>query len=69
MFQAVPLQWLPVTEGQPKLNKGASGFGGSDVRVLHYERRGPYVELMIEQVVGKLRCPSCAAQAAQAAPR
>ncbi len=34
-----------------------------DVRVLHYERRGPDVELMVEQVLGKVRCPSCAGRA------
>ena len=33
--------------------------GLKDVRVLHYERRGPDVELVIEQVVTDQRCPSC----------
>ncbi|MGB9112273.1 MAG: ISL3 family transposase [Acidimicrobiales bacterium] len=33
--------------------------GLKDVRVLHYKRRGPDVELLIEQVVGDVRCPSC----------
>jgi len=33
--------------------------GLKDVRVLHYERRGPDVELVIEQVVDDPRCPSC----------
>ena len=33
--------------------------GLKDVRVLHYERRGPDVELMIEQAVEDVRCPSC----------
>ena len=27
--------------------------------VLHYERRGPHVELMVEQVPGVVRCPAC----------
>ena len=29
----------------------------------HYERRGPDVELMIEQVAGDVRCPICRARA------
>jgi transposase len=33
--------------------------GLKDVRVLAYTRRGPDVELLIEQVVGDIRCPSC----------
>jgi len=33
--------------------------GLKDVRVLHYRRRGPDVELMIEQVTDEVRCPSC----------
>jgi transposase len=33
--------------------------GLKDVRVLHYRRRGPNVELMIEQVIDEVRCPSC----------
>ncbi len=33
--------------------------GLKDVRVLHYRRSGPDVELMVEQVVGEVRCPSC----------
>jgi hypothetical protein len=33
--------------------------GLKDVRVLHYERRGSEVELVIEQVVADLGCPSC----------
>ena len=37
--------------------------GLKDVRVLHYERRGPDVELMIEQVTGDVRCPSCSGRA------
>ena len=37
--------------------------GLKDVRVLHYERKGPDVELMIEQVVGDVRCPSCGRRA------
>ena len=38
-------------------------MGLKDVRVLHYERSGPDVELMIEQVVGGVRCPSCGGRA------
>jgi len=37
--------------------------GLKDVRVLHYKREGPQVELMIEQVVDDIRCPSCAGHA------
>lgn len=37
--------------------------GLKDVRVLHYKRSGPDVELMIEQVVSDVRCPSCAKRA------
>ena len=37
--------------------------GLKDVRVLHYKREGPQVELMIEQVVDYIRCPSCAGRA------
>jgi transposase len=33
--------------------------GLKDVRVLHYERRGPEVSLVIEQVVTDVRCPTC----------
>jgi transposase len=33
--------------------------GLKDVRVLHYARHGPDVELMIEQVLGEVRCPKC----------
>ncbi len=33
--------------------------GLKDVRVLHYRRYGPDVELVIEQVVSDVRCPSC----------
>jgi transposase len=33
--------------------------GLKDVRVVHYRRRGPDVELLIEQVTGDIRCPSC----------
>ena len=38
----------------------AALVGLKDVRVLHYERRGPHVELMVEQIPGTVRCPSCA---------
>jgi transposase len=37
--------------------------GLKDVRVLAYERWGPRVELVIEQVVDQVRCPSCAERA------
>ena len=37
--------------------------GLKDVRVLRYERRGPHVELMVEQVPGVVRCPTCATRA------
>jgi transposase len=37
--------------------------GLKDVRVLHYERRGPDVELMVEQAVEDVRCPSCGGRA------
>ena len=33
--------------------------GLKDVRVLYYERRGPQVDLVIEQVVTDPQCPSC----------
>ena len=33
--------------------------GLKDVRVLHYQRRGPEVALVIEQVVEDARCPRC----------
>jgi transposase len=33
--------------------------GLKDVRVVHLERRGPEVDLMIEQVVSDVRCPTC----------
>ena len=38
-------------------------MGLKDVRVLAYERRGPDVRLMIEQVVDLVRCPSCGTRA------
>jgi len=34
--------------------------GLKDVRVVHYERVGPDVELMIELVADDVRCPICA---------
>jgi transposase len=37
--------------------------GLKDVRVLAYERLGPRVELVIEQVLGETRCPACAERA------
>ena len=37
--------------------------GLKDVRVVHYKRSGPNVELMVEQVVHELRCPACAGPA------
>ena len=37
--------------------------GLKDVRVLAYERWGPRVELLIEQVVGEVHCPVCGRQA------
>ena len=37
----------------------AALVGLKDVQVLHLERRGPDVELAIEQVVGEVSCPSC----------
>lgn len=37
--------------------------GLKDVEVLHYERRGPTVELMVEQVPGDVRCPACSERA------
>ena len=37
--------------------------GLKDVRILHYSRRGSEVELMIEQVVDIVRCPSCGGRA------
>jgi len=37
--------------------------GLKDVRVLYYERWGPQVELVIEQVLSDPRCPSCGGRA------
>jgi transposase len=37
--------------------------GLKDVRVLHYERAGPSVALMIEQVTDDVRCPTCGGRA------
>jgi transposase len=37
--------------------------GLKDVQVVCYERRGPHVELMVEQVLGDIRCPTCAERA------
>ena len=37
--------------------------GLKDVRVLHYSRRGPEVELTIEQVIDVVLCPSCSGRA------
>jgi transposase len=37
--------------------------GLKDVRVLHYQRRGPRVEVMIEQVPGQVLCPTCQGRA------
>lgn len=34
-------------------------MGLKDVHVLRYERAGPHVELMVEQVLGEVRCPRC----------
>ena len=41
----------------------AALVGLKDVRVLAYVRRGPDVELMIEQVTGELSCPLCGQRA------
>ena len=38
-------------------------MGLKDVRVLHYARRGSDVELMVEQAVEGVRCPSCGGRA------
>jgi len=37
--------------------------GLKDILVLHYEREGPNVELMIEQVIDDVRCPTCGGRA------
>jgi hypothetical protein len=37
--------------------------GLKDVEVLRYERRGPNVELIVEQVPGIVLCPTCHARA------
>jgi transposase len=37
--------------------------GLKEVRVLAYTRNGPDVELVIEQVVGQIRCPACGERA------
>ena len=37
--------------------------GLKDVRVLHYQRTGPHVELMIEQVAEQVRCGICGERA------
>jgi transposase len=37
--------------------------GLKDVRVLHYERSGPDVALVIEQVLDEISCPSCGQRA------
>ena len=37
--------------------------GLKDVRVLHYRRLGPEVDLRIEQVIGPVSCPSCGGRA------
>jgi len=37
--------------------------GLKDVQVLHYERDGPNVELLVEQTPGVVPCPTCAQQA------
>ena len=41
----------------------AALVGLKDVQVLHYERRGSHVELMIEQVNGVVVCPNCGQRA------
>jgi len=41
----------------------AALVGLKDVSVLHYERRGPDVELMVEQTPGLIRCPACGGRA------
>ena len=38
-------------------------MGLKDVQVLHYERDGPNVELLVEQTPGVVPCPTCAQQA------
>ena len=38
-------------------------MGLKDVRVLQYERLGPHVEVMIEQVPGDVHCPTCSTRA------
>jgi transposase len=41
----------------------AALVGLKDVRVLRYQRHGPDVELMIEQVLEEVRCPTCGLRA------
>jgi transposase len=41
----------------------AALVGPKDVRVLAYERRGPDVELVVEQVLGVVLCPTCGRRA------
>jgi transposase len=41
----------------------AALVGLKDVRVVHYKRTGPTVELVVEQVVDEVRCPTCAGAA------
>jgi transposase len=41
----------------------AALVGLKDVRVVHYKRSGPDVELVVEQVVAEVRCPACAGPA------
>ncbi len=38
-------------------------MGLKDDRVIHYERRGADVQLLVEQVVGEVRCPTCRGRA------
>lgn len=37
--------------------------GLKDVRVLAYTRHGPEVELVIEQILDRVRCPACGERA------
>lgn len=41
----------------------AALVGLKDVHVLHYQRSGPNVELMVEQVVGAVYCSGCGQRA------
>jgi hypothetical protein len=65
---AHPLRRAGLTPIETNLDKHLALVGLKDVRVVAYERRGPDVELVVEQIPAEVRCPRSAICPLQSAP-